>query len=289
MRKNYSGKPISDMELARDRTSLALNDYNIFLKQDLTDLNPVSVGQCRRSNNSWDSQRNNIHTTDCTNLYYILDGSGTLFLNDECYAVKAGDFFVVPLGARATLTTPMSSAQHIPHRWIGFIGTLSHDFECFPIPFTLPPEVVAQLCDPAKEIRNLESRLTADLFLIHSYMKEPQEHKPDYVQKIVNLVNASYMEKLSVTQMAKDFGLDRCHLSRLFKTKMNMSIQDYILQFRLAKAKRYLKHNFSVTDTAHLCGFNDRANFTKLFTREIGCSPTEWVDILDWESWNRPR
>ena len=68
-----------------------------------------------------------------------------------------------------------------------------------------------------------------------------------------------------------------------------MSIQDYILQFRLAKAKRYLKHNFTVTDTAHLCGFNDRANFTKIFTREIGCSPTEWVKILDWEGWNKSR
>ena len=283
MRRNYTGKPINDRELARDRSYLSTTEYNIFIKQDLTDINPISAGSSQRD----DDRSYGIHTSDCTNLYQILDNSGTLFLNDQYYPVKAGDLFIVPLGARASLQA--SPGKTLPHRWIGFIGTLTHDFERFPIPFTLPPEILDRLCDPSKEGRNLGSRLTADLFLIHSYMQQPLENEPDYVQKVVNLVNASYMDKLSVTQMAKDFGLDRCHLSRLFKNKMNMSIQDYILQFRLAKAKRYLKHSYTVTDTAHLCGFNDRTNFTKVFTREIGCSPTEWVKILEWEEWNKPR
>lgn len=281
LRNNDIGKPITDRELARDASYVFVNEYNIFLKQDLSDINPVSAGESNH-----DSPRG-IHTTDCTHLYHIQQGEATLFIEDERYRVKAGDYFIVPLGARASLQADPGSM--LPHRWIGFIGTLTHDFERFPIPFTLPPEITAQLCDPSKEGRNLGSRLAADLFLIHSILQEPQENAPDYVQKVVNLVNTSYMEKLSVTQMAKDLGLDRCHLSRLFKAKMNMSIQDYILQFRLSKAKRYLKHNFTVTDTARLSGFGDRANFTKVFIREIGCSPTEWVKILDWEAWNKPR
>ncbi|MBQ9967606.1 MAG: helix-turn-helix transcriptional regulator [Oscillospiraceae bacterium] len=283
MRRNYTGKPIREQDLERDRSYPSRNEYNIFLKQDLADLNPVSVGASYRK----DDGTHGIHTADCTNLYHILGGSGTLFINDEYYHVRAGDLFVVPLGARANLTA--APGDTLPHRWIGFIGVLTHDFERFPIPFTLPPELMSQLCDPKKEGRNLGSRLAADLFLIHSYMQEPVENEPDYVQKVVNLINSNYMKKISVTQMAEDFGLDRCHLSRLFKSKMNMSIRDYILQFRLSKAKRYLKHNYTVTDTAHLCGFNDRANFTKIFIREIGCSPTEWVRILEWEGWNKPQ
>ena len=284
MRKNYVGKPINSNNNTRNTTTHpSYNTYNIFLKQDLTDINPVSAGESVRK----DDSPHGIYTADCTTLYCIHKGAGTLFINDAYYRIKTGDYFIVPLGARASLQP--DPGQTLPHRWVGFIGTLAHDFEQFPVPFTLPEEVSAQLCDPGKNDRNLGSRLAADLFLIHSIMQEPEENEPDYVQKVVNQVNTSYMHKLSVTKMAQEFGLDRCHLSRLFKSKMNMSIQDYIVQFRLAKAKRYLKHNYNVTDTAQLCGFNDRANFTKIFTREIGCSPTEWVKILDWEGWNNPR
>ena len=283
MRKNNRDKPITDKELSRDEDYLhTINNYNLFLKQELTDLNPISAGASRRKDNN----RYGIHTADCTNLYYIQHGNGSLFIDDVYYAVQAGDFFVVPLGSRAFL---QASGTELPHRWIGFVGTLTHDFERFPIPFTLPPEIVDRLCDPTVEDRNLGSRLAADLFLIHSIMQGPEENKPDYVQEVVNLVNSSYMQKLSVTQIAKDFGLDRSHLSRLFSKKMNMSIQEYILMFRLAKAKRYLKHNYSITDTAQLCGFSDRANFSKVFSREIGCSPTEWKKIIDWQGWNKPR
>lgn len=284
MRNNYSGKPITKNELDRNIDALGQNTFNLFIKQDLSDICPVSAGEC---NYATDGQGASIHTADCTNLYYIMEGKGTLFINNEPVRVKAGDFFIVPLGAKAYMQA--DSNNNLPHRWIGFTGVLTHDFERFPRPFTLPEDVVAHLCDPRTDGRNLGSRLAADLFLIHSIMQEPEENEPDYVQKVVNWVNMSYNQKISVTEMARTLGLDRCHLSRLFKTKMNMSIQDYILSYRLAKAKRYLKHNYSIADTAQLCGFTDRANFSKLFAREIGCSPTEWVKIIDWEGWNKPR
>ncbi|MBP3634683.1 MAG: helix-turn-helix transcriptional regulator [Oscillospiraceae bacterium] len=282
MRNNCAGKPIPDKDV-RSKNDPLTNLYNIFLKQELADINPVSVGEIRDTPDAY----RGIHTADCTNFYRILDGSGTLFLNDQVIPVKKDDLFIVPLGAKAGMRP--APGKTIPHRWVGFTGTLTHEFERFPVPFTLPPEVMAQLYTPNPSARNLGSRLAADLFLIHSIMQEPEENEPDYIQKIVNRINTSYMEKLSVTQMAADLGLDRCHLSRVFKSKMNMSIQDYILQFRLSKAKRYLKHGYSTSDTAALCGFTDRVNFSKVFTREIGCSPTEWKKILDWETWNRPR
>jgi len=282
MRNNYTGLPVRPEELARDK-NYRPNVYNIYIKGDFTDINPVSAGESAKTG----EYGSGICTADCTNLYYVFGGSGTAYINDESFKVKGGDFFVVPLGARAVLKP--DSGHMLPHRWIGFTGLLTQDFERFPRPFTLPEEIVRNLCDPNQSDRNLGSRLAADLFLIHSIMQEPKENKPDYVQRVINHINTSYTEKLSVTQMAQELGLDRCHLSRLFKQKMNMSIQDYILQFRLNKARRYLKHNYSVTDTAHLCGFGDRANFTKIFTREVGCSPTKWTQLLDREDWNKPR
>ena len=284
MKENYSIKTIRYEEYLNDPTLITrgANDYNLFLKQNLADLNPISAGKSQLRN-----QPQYIASADCAVLIYVYEESGTLFLNDDIYRIQAGDFFIVPQGAKALLKPDTSAG--LPHRWIGITGTLRRDFEQFPVPFTLPQEIVNRLCAPERDIRNLGARLTSDLFLIYSIMQQPMENEPDYVQKVINHINASFAEKISISQIAKNLGLHPSHLSRIFHTKMNMSIRDYILQVRISKAKRYLKHNYSVSETARLCGFSDRANFSKLFHREAGCSPTEWLKILDLETWNRPR
>ena len=282
MRNNYAGKPVTEWELKRDISQSPIK-YNLFLKTSLSDITPVSAGETMPDGD----QIHQIHTVDCANLYYILDGSGTLFLNDEVYRIKKGDYFVIPLGAKAAVGA--DPGLQLPHRWIGFTGTLMHEFFRFPIPFTLPDEVTKQLCDPEHTAKNLGHRLASDLLLIYSYLSEPINIAPDYAQRVVNRVNTGYMQKISVTEMANEFGLDRCHLSRIFKQKMNMSIQEYILLYRLSQAKRYLKHGYSISDTAQLCGFGDRTSFSKVFTREIGCTPSEWKKIIDWQGWNKPR
>lgn len=283
MKNNHAIAPIRYEDYVKDPSLITSeNDYNIFLKQDLADLNPISAGKSQLPR-----LYANIFAADCANLFYVYEKSGTLLLNGQTYRIKAGDFFVIPQGAKALLKS--DTTEGLPHRWIGITGMLRRDFEQFPIPFTLPQEILDRLCDPSKDIRNLGARLTSDLFLIYSIMSQPEENEPDYVQKVINHINASFAEKISVAQLAKDLGLHPSHLSRIFHAKMNMSIRDYILQIRISKAKRYLKHNYSVSETARLCGFSDRANFSKLFHRETGYSPTEWLKILDFETWNRPR
>ena len=283
MKNDYAFAPIRYEDYVKDPSLITSeNDYNIFLKQDLADLNPVSVGKSQLK-----LPHTGLTTADCALLIYIYDKSGTLFLNDDIYHVKAGDFFVVPQGTQAVLKP--NTSEGLPHRWIGITGTLRREFERFPIPFTLPQEIVDRLCDPETEVRNLGALLTSDLFLIYGIMAQPAENNPDYVQKVVNHINTHFAEKISVALLAKDLGLHPSHLSRIFHAKMNMSIRDYILKIRISKAKRFLKHNYSVSDTARLCGFSDRANFSKLFHRETGYSPTEWLKMLVFETWNKPR
>ena len=286
MGKNYTKKPIPTYDACVTALQ-SPNKYNIFIKSDLTDLTPISIGE------SWPPANyiSRIHTRDCTSLYYILSGCGTLSINGQEYPVQGGDLFIVPHGAKASLTT---RSEYLPHRWLGFIGTLASDFERFPRPFKLPSQILDQLWFPDKEGRNLSSRLAHDLFLIHGFMHEPTrtepaQFEPSYVQRVMNYINTFYMKKISVAQLAKEFGVSHSHLSRVFAREVNMSIMDYILETRISKAKRYLMHNYSVTDTARLCGFPDRSNFSKTFHRIVGCTPTDWVKDLDDEDWMRPR
>lgn len=49
-------------------------------------------------------------------------------------------------------------------------------------------------------MQNLASRLDSNLYLVHSVMQVPEENEPDYVQKVLDRIHTSYMEKLTVTQ-----------------------------------------------------------------------------------------
>ena len=263
--------------------SISPSNYQIFIKNDLKDINPISVGKAYVV----PGHRAVTHSQNCVHLFYSCEGSGHFRLGENQYAVKEGQFFVLPVGTETVLRADVKTGWC--YRWIGFTGTLAHDFMRFPTVFSLPADFTASLYDPDQPERNLSSRLSGELFLIHAKMQEPKEQEQDYVQKVINRINTSYMEKLSVTEMSKELGLDRSHLSRLFKTRMDISIQEYILQFRIAEAKRYLVRGYSISDTAMLCGFGDRINFSRLFLRETGHRPTEWKKALEQQPHNRPR
>lgn len=255
--------------------------YQIFIKGDLKDLNPISYGEGENRL----GEMHKLLTQNCTLLFYSPWEEGILFLNGKRIPIEKNALFVVPLGADAYLYSV--GAWH--HQYIGFTGTLSHDFWEFPLPFTLPEHIRSRLYLPQDSERNLAFRLLSDLYLVYSYMREPKQEKPDYVQRIINKINTSYMEKLSVSQMARELGLNRSHLSRVFTARMNMSIQDYILQVRISEAKRYLTSGYSITDTALLSGFSSRTTFSNTFLRETGHTPVNWKKTVLHDPSNRPK
>jgi len=275
--QNHSNTPAQ----TKSKADTAFNPYQIIIKGDLKDLNPISFGE-------GENQPGNMHkllTQNCTLLFYSPWENGILVLNGKRIPIHKDELFVVPLGAEAYLYS--TKAWH--HQYIGFTGSLSHDFWEFPLPFALPEHISSKLYLPQDSDRNLAFRLLSDLYLVYSYMREPKQEAPDYVQWVLNKVNTSYMEKLSVSQMAQELGLNRSHLSRVFTSRMNMSIQEYILQIRISEAKRYLNHGYSITDTALLSGFSSRTTFSNTFLRETGYTPATWKKRIFQDSRNKPR
>lgn len=245
-------------------------NYQILLKQNFQDLNPITIGEAECP----PGQKTRLDMRTSNVLHYVRRGRGTLHIKDRVYPVETGQFFLVMLGENAVCVSDPNDPWE--YQWIGFTGVLSHDFAQLPPVFSLPEDMVARLYDLRSPEDNMGPRLASDLFLLHSQLIKPNQPKRNYVQQTINYVQTSYMRKLSVTALAKELGVDRSHLSRQFKSQMNISIQDYILRIRLSEAKRYLKFGYSIKETALLCGFNDPPNFTRLFHREEGISPTQW-------------
>ncbi|MBK9488320.1 MAG: helix-turn-helix transcriptional regulator [Haliscomenobacter sp.] len=71
--------------------------------------------------------------------------------------------------------------------------------------------------------------------------------------------------------------LSEPHLRRKLKALTGMPPQDYLLHFRLYKARlSLLQTEDSVTSIAFDCGFNDPAYFSRAFSKVYGASPLKY-------------
>ena len=245
--------------------------YQVLLNPNFHDLKPILAGASRNAFGEVEMLPTNSHTV----IHYVIKGHGMFRVEDRLYPVHAG---------QAMLSLPTQETAHIgdpedPFRlyWVGFTGTLSHRFSELPPVFDVPPVLFDRLCDPGDltySRATLEHRLAGELSLLYSALLGNKEKTPSLAQQICDFINEHYMEPLSVQNMAQTHHISRCYLSRQFKAEMGCTVQEYILNVRIQMAKYHLMLGTSVSEAAELSGFRYLPNFTKLYTRQTGKTPT---------------
>ncbi|MBQ9967414.1 MAG: AraC family transcriptional regulator [Oscillospiraceae bacterium] len=241
---------------------------------DFQDLNPISYGWSIAAPGDYDppSKRNGF----C--LHFVRSGKGTLHCNGKNYPVKAGQAFLMHFGEVCSHTADADDPWQLS--WVGFSGRLSGGFSALPSVFDVPHDLLHTLRSPQSETDTLPYELASDLFMLHARLVQKRKKKRDYAQILIERIQSSYQEKLSVEQMADELGLDRRYLVSIFKKQTGFTIQQYILRIRLQAAKQYLQKGYSVQEAAKLSGFNDVYNFSRLFTREEGYNPSTFKKIV---------
>ena len=97
-----------------------------------------------------------------------------------------------------------------------------------------------------------------------------------YLHDICHYINEHYAEPLTLDGIAKQFFISRAKLVRLFRNVLNLSVNQYITNVRLGKAKARLRHGASVQDAALANGFTNASYFIKVFRRCTGMTPEEF-------------
>lgn len=96
-------------------------------------------------------------------------------------------------------------------------------------------------------------------------------------KKMLEFIRTHYPEKLSVDAIAASGGVCRTKCWQIFRKYLDQTPNDYLNSYRLEKGMQLLKSTrLSVTDIAEQCGFSSASYFTELFTRQKGCSPTQY-------------
>lgn len=115
----------------------------------------------------------------------------------------------------------------------------------------------------------------------HDNIKHTDLHDIPSGSELIGLVleriNTSYMNELSLSVIASETGFNSSYLSRLFKEQTGESFVKYINKVRIREAKQLLKHtSYSIGDISKKVGFWDDKYFSRFFKREVGKSPSEF-------------
>lgn len=99
----------------------------------------------------------------------------------------------------------------------------------------------------------------------------------DMVQRLLGFIAVHLEEKLSVESLAAHFHVSRRHLERLVHQETGATIVDHMHSIRIAQARRLLEDsNDPVAQIAEHVGYQDPAFFSRLFSRHMGKSPSQY-------------
>jgi AraC-like DNA-binding protein len=99
---------------------------------------------------------------------------------------------------------------------------------------------------------------------------------PEALIPILAYIETHLNEDLTLKTLSRRFFMDQFYLSRLFKKGIGSNIHEFIIYKRIAQAKKLLRAGHNVTDTCALCGYNDYANFLRIFKNKVGLSPGKY-------------
>lgn len=213
-------------------------------------------------------------------LHYIVYGFGRFERDGISYSVKPGDIFVIPPYEK----TYYEADQKKPWRyiWIGFTTDQSVPEQLLKPIIHCPSagKIFEEMLQCEKMGNGRTAFLCAKLWEFFSILLDNVKSDTDYVQKAINCINAEYINGITIRQVADRLNINRSYLSDLFKKRMGISPQKYLIQLRLEKAAELLTVYGQSPSTAGISvGYPDLYHFSKIFKKHFGVSPREYQKL----------
>lgn len=225
-------------------------------------------------------------------IHYILEGEGLFFINDNVYHLKKGDLFLIP---------PYTDNNYYPiisnpwiYRWVGFNGSKSKELltnigfsDTIFIQNYVKDNFINTCFRNIFKNCNKNDLVTAlgNLYIFFGKLSKDVKNNnratinpsENYVNSVIDYININYSKDISIIDIADKINLNRSYLFKIFKQHMNMSPQQYLINFRLNKACELLrKSSYPINEISFLVGFKSSTYFSKIFSKYKKQSPINY-------------
>lgn len=233
-------------------------------------------------------------------LHFVLDGHGTLCVNDRKFVLGKGTAFLLRRGERYDYYPDVLKPWS--YIWINFIGAdEDEDVDDFlaQCGFTKERHYVilndhAQTAQLFIQLHDgydggiLQNMRCAGNFLLIAaqLIAERNKYAPisvrgslsdKYFNDILTYIHGNYRLNLSIKQIADDMNVSEKQMYGMFKKFLDMTPIDYINRYRISNACVFLKQmDRSVESVAEMVGIDNPKYFTRMFVKWKGIPPREY-------------
>jgi AraC-like DNA-binding protein len=229
---------------------------------------------------------------DRYSIHYIHKGRGIYKIKGKTYELEEGQGFLIVPNQIVYYEANKRDPWH--YSWIGFHGYKSESYlqqaglsADSPIFRTQNPQIADcfQQMRDVQESKAKELRLTSLLCLILSLLIEeaPVETKAArsdrelYIANVVDFIANNYYRTLSIAEVSRHIGLDQSYLGALFKAHTRMTLQQFLVHYRLERACGLLHStSFPISDIARSVGYENPLVFSRVFKKVKGMSPVQY-------------
>lgn len=148
---------------------------------------------------------------------------------------------------------------------------------------TLRDELDSNKIGASLLIDSLKTTLAIHLLRNYCTIKLKLSSYPDglpslKLKQVKEYINEHLDRDLKLIELAALAQISPYHFLRLFKQSMGLTPHQYILQFRIEKAKFLLQHSeLAIAEIAVRVGFCDQSHLTQYFKRIVGMTPKQFL------------
>lgn len=126
--------------------------------------------------------------------------------------------------------------------------------------------------------------LTTRLFDKNKHVCDDTESsEPEIVEDVITYLCDNYQNKITLNSLASIFNTNRTTLSKQFYEAKNISIINYLIKYRINIAATLLRDTLlPISEIKEKVGFNDDANFWRMFKKYVGLSPSMYRSKYCW-------
>ncbi|MCS7464332.1 AraC family transcriptional regulator [Paenibacillus doosanensis] len=238
-------------------------------------------------------------------IYFLLQGERTYFINGNIYTARRGDMILVnPYDVHRTTSSEVQEFERIlinfketfvpPGGAQTLVRFLPFAQGSSLVRFSMKEQpVVEQMiremlteCENQQDgyveyIKSLMSQLLIKIFRQSTEAKqEPLQYAHPMHQKISEIathLNHHFQENITLEQTAKQFYISTSYLSRVFKKVTGFHFREYLQLIRVKEAQRLLRESHEkVLTIAEKTGFEHVAHFNTTFKKVTGMTPLRY-------------
>ena len=101
---------------------------------------------------------------------------------------------------------------------------------------------------------------------------------PERLRRAIVFIHQHYDENITLEEICSQCFISKVQINRLFKSYLNISPVNFLISYRINKARDLLQHAplMNIKEISSSVGYSDQCYFSRIFTKIVGVPPTEF-------------